>query len=112
MLQATRPDSVRARLVFVNLLKCNSQGVAKLSLIHIEHQAAHADSAADVFINWIRGFDSGHRSVSRLCMYYGKIGAPSRWVLESPLFLSAEFIERFECISDLLAFNGIRVNLG
>jgi hypothetical protein len=36
--------------------------------------------------------------------------APLRRIVESRPFLSAKFIERIECISDLLAFTGIIVN--
>src|SRR3979490_2005880 len=78
-MQPARPDSVLARLVFVNLLKCNSQGVAKLCLIHVEHQAAHADSAADVFINWFREFSSGHETVAAS---YGITAKSSRHSLD------------------------------
>jgi hypothetical protein len=49
-----------ALFVFLNLLKCNSQGVTELLLAHLEHQAAHTNPAADVLVDGVRGIGSGH----------------------------------------------------
>jgi hypothetical protein len=53
MLQATRADSVRAVLVFLNLLECNPENVAELGLTHPKHHAAHAQPAADMPVGGI-----------------------------------------------------------
>ena len=66
MMQPARTNRVRPLLVFLNLLKCNSQGVAEFRLAHIKHGPPHADAVADVLVDGVRGFGSGH----------GTIGAP------------------------------------
>ena len=66
MMQPARTNRVRPLLVFLNLLKCNSQGVAKLCLIHVEHHVAYTDSAADMLADVVRGIDPWHGTVAAL----------------------------------------------
>jgi hypothetical protein len=66
MIQPARTNRVHPLLVFLNLLKCNSQGVSELRHTHIEHDPTHANAVADVLVDGVRGFGSGH----------GTIGAP------------------------------------
>ena len=113
-MQATRPDSVRARLVFVNLLKCNSQGVAKRCLIHVEHQTAHAD--------WLPtclsiGFEDLIQASVGIAAPYGITGKSSRRLVGSqnrvrPYFVAQSLSSESSAAVDLLAFTGIVVNLG
>jgi hypothetical protein len=58
-------------------LKSNPDGVAKLFLAHLEHQAAHTNPATDVVVDGVWGFGSGHgvyRRFSRYLLYYRKPG--------------------------------------
>src|SRR3954463_13496737 len=47
LLQSAGANSIGALLVFLDLLKRQTEGVAKLLLAHTEHHAAHADTAPD-----------------------------------------------------------------
>jgi hypothetical protein len=66
MMQPARTNRVRPLLVFLNLLKCNSQGVAEFRLAHIKHGPPHADAVADVLVDGVRGFGSGHGTIAAL----------------------------------------------
>jgi len=55
VLQSACPDPVRALFVFLYLLKSNPEGVPKLLLAHLEHQAAHTNPAADVVVDGVLG---------------------------------------------------------
>jgi hypothetical protein len=60
MMQPARPDSVGPFLVLPDLLKGNPQGIGQLRLTHRQHRPPHADSAADMLVDGVRGFGSGH----------------------------------------------------
>src|SRR3954468_4164799 len=53
LLQPARTDAVGSLLVFLNLLECEVERVAKLFLAHPEHHAAHADATADMSVDRI-----------------------------------------------------------
>src|SRR5579862_2261604 len=60
LLQAAGPYSVCALLVFLHLLKCQTQRVSELFLAHAQHHSAHAYPTANVLIDWIRRFFCYH----------------------------------------------------
>jgi hypothetical protein len=64
VMQPARTNRVRPLLVFLDLLKCNSQGLAEFSLAHLEQYPTHANAVADVLVDGVRGFGSGHGTVA------------------------------------------------
>jgi hypothetical protein len=54
VMQATRPDSIGAPLVFLNLLKGQPDGLAELFLAQAEHVAAQPHARADMDVDWVR----------------------------------------------------------
>ena len=64
LLQPTGSDAVGALFVFLDLLKSETERIAKLFLTHGEHHATHAHPAADMLVDWIRGlFGGGHNDL-------------------------------------------------
>jgi hypothetical protein len=59
LLQAARPHTVRSFLVFLDLLEREPEPVAELRLAHSEHQPAHPDPAAYVFVDRVGGLFKG-----------------------------------------------------
>ena len=53
LLQAARADTIGALLVFLHLLKSDSERVSKLLLTHFHENSLHANAAADVTIDRI-----------------------------------------------------------
>ena len=53
LLQAAGADAVHTFFVFLNLLKGDANLVGQVRLAHLEHQTAHADAAAHVFVDWV-----------------------------------------------------------
>ena len=60
MMQPARPDLVGPFLVLSDLLKGNPQGIGQLRLTDRQHLPPHADLAADMLVDGVRGFGSGH----------------------------------------------------
>src|ERR1700730_10901955 len=56
LLDAACSDPVGALLVFLNLLECKAQCFAEFFLTHTEHDAAHAHTTADIFVNRVGRF--------------------------------------------------------
>ena len=56
LLDAAGADPVGALLVFLNLLEGQAQCFAEFFLAHAQHDAAHAHTAADIFVNRIGRF--------------------------------------------------------
>src|SRR5450759_5436114 len=57
LLDAACTDPVGALLVFLNLLEGEAQCFAELLLAHAQHDAAHAHTTADIFVNRVGLFD-------------------------------------------------------
>jgi hypothetical protein len=54
LLEPAGADTIGAFLVFLNLLKSQSERIAKFFLAQAQHQPAHPHSAAHVLVDWIR----------------------------------------------------------
>ena len=48
LVEPARTDAVDAFFVFLHLLKRDAEGIRKLCLAQVEHQASHPDPGADV----------------------------------------------------------------
>ena len=59
LVEAAGADAVGALLVFLNLLESQAERLTELFLTHAEHDAAHADTAADILVNRVGRF-GGH----------------------------------------------------
>jgi hypothetical protein len=51
VLEPASAYAVDALLVFLNLLECKAKCIGKSRLAHVEHEAAHTDATADVFVS-------------------------------------------------------------
>jgi hypothetical protein len=56
LLESARANPVNALFIFLDLLKCQTQGFSQFFLAHAKHHAPHADAAADVAIDGVGGF--------------------------------------------------------
>ena len=51
MLKPACADAIGTLFVFLHLLECYAQRVAKLGLAQVKHQASHSDPRADVYVS-------------------------------------------------------------
>jgi hypothetical protein len=51
LLQAARANAVHAFLVLLDLLKGQSEAISQIGLTEFEHQASHANAAADLLVD-------------------------------------------------------------
>jgi predicted metal-dependent HD superfamily phosphohydrolase len=51
LLQAARANAVHAFLVLLDLLKGQAKAISQVGLTELEHQASHADAAADLLVD-------------------------------------------------------------
>src|SRR5215470_10047948 len=63
LLQAAGTDAVGSLLVFLNLLKCQPEGVAELFLAHAQHHATHPHTTTHVFIDGVWGLLGHHNDL-------------------------------------------------
>jgi hypothetical protein len=56
VLKSAGTDASFAVFVFLNLLKRDAERIAESALAHLQHEAAHADADADVFVSWLGRF--------------------------------------------------------
>jgi hypothetical protein len=56
VLKSAGTDAICAVFVFLHLLKRDAERVAETALAHLQHEAAHADADADVFVGWLGRF--------------------------------------------------------
>ena len=54
LLQPARADPIGALFVFLDLLKCQPERVAKLFLAHSQHHAAHTNATSDMLVGRVR----------------------------------------------------------
>jgi hypothetical protein len=60
VLQAARADAVHAILVFLHLLKTDTEPIAERRLTHVQHDPAHTYPAANMLVGGVRGFSWLH----------------------------------------------------
>jgi hypothetical protein len=79
IVQAARPDPVRAVLVFLDLLERQAEGGGKPALAHPDGQAADADPVADMLVDWARRF-LGHAGLRQTAhhSHKGAVGKTCR----------------------------------
>ena len=65
LLQPARADPVGSLLVFLDLLKGNSESIAEPRLTHVQHHTAHAHATANVLVYGIGRLFAGHRFFSQ-----------------------------------------------
>jgi hypothetical protein len=53
VLQPTSADPVSPLLVFLHLLKSDSEGISQVLLAHVEHHSAHAKPASDMLVDQV-----------------------------------------------------------
>jgi hypothetical protein len=56
LLEPAGADPVNALFIFLDLLKCQAQGISQFFLTHAKRHTPHADAAADVPIDGVGGF--------------------------------------------------------
>src|SRR5580692_8841376 len=59
-LQPAGADAVGAFFVFLDLLECQAELIGEPFLAHVQHEASHANTAADILVGWIRKFYGHH----------------------------------------------------
>src|SRR3984893_6267720 len=79
VLQPAGTDTVGAFLVFLDLLKRQTESVAKLLLAHRQHHPAHAHAAADMFVDRVRRLfgDHNHPLLYHPCLWVMAIDSNS-----------------------------------
>lgn len=60
LLKSAGADAVGSLFVFLDLLKCETEGIAELLLTHAQHHPTHAHARTDVLVDRIRCL-LGHR---------------------------------------------------
>src|SRR5580704_14170871 len=79
LLQPAGTDPIGAFLVFLHLLKRQTESVAELLLAHRQHHSAHAHAAADMFVDRIRRLfgDHDHPLLYHPCLWVMAIDSNS-----------------------------------
>jgi hypothetical protein len=84
VLKAAGADAVGSPFVFLDLLKCQPEGVREFRLAHFEHAPPHSQAAADMLVDRIWSVHR-HRSASH-CISVGRV----RWETMRPSRASLE----------------------